>query len=147
MAVTFEDLNPNQSPTETSIRRDLARLSENVHLLISDWQATVQAGGDPRANMPVVARALLGRLLRTYNFLQANPSELTALAAKINIIEANIINAIISRRDILRAFRDADLSTKANAIAAVSALKAAFPLPKPIPALQPFIADPLPTDW
>lgn len=143
----FNDLHPNQIPTEWSVRQDLGRLDENVQTLIAQWRAIAQAGGDPRANMPAVARALLGRLFRAFQFFQNNQSELTAIANRIGMTTTEIQNALISRRDALRVFRDADLTTKAKAVTAVNALEAAFPVPKAASPIIPFLQNQLPSDW
>jgi hypothetical protein len=143
----FGDLNPIQIPTEWSVRQDLGRIDGNVADRIADWRAIAQAGGDPRPNMPAVARGLLGRLFRAFQYFQNNPSELTVVTNRTGMTTTEITNALTSRRDALRLFRDADMSTKAKAVTAVNALEAAFPAPKPSPATTPFFLDPLPADW
>jgi len=143
----FNDLHPNQIPTEWGMRQDLGRIDENVQSLIAEWRAIAQAGGDPRPNMPAVARSLLGRLFRAFQFFQNNPSELTAIATKIGMLTTEITNALTSRRDALRLFRDADMTTKPKAVTAVNALEAAFPVAKAASPIAPFFQNALPLDW
>jgi hypothetical protein len=143
----FGDLHPNQVPTEWSVRQDLGRMDENFQSLIAQWRSIAQAGGDPRANMPAVARALLGRLFRAFQFFQDNPGEVTTLSNRLGITPSEITDAFIARRDALRTFRDADISTKAKAVTAVNALEAAFPAPKTPSVVVPFLQNQLPADW
>ncbi len=141
------DFHPIQIPTEWSVRQDLGKIDENVQGVISAWRVMAQNGEDPRPFMPVVARSFLGRLLRAYQYFQANPGELQAFSSKTGISIQEMTDALISRRNVLRQLRDADLSTKSKAVSVVNALEAAFPAPKSQPVTTPFFLDPLPQDW
>ncbi len=144
---SFEDLHPEQIPTEACFRNDMGRFAENVHRLIAVWRAMAQAGQDPRPVMADATTGLLGRLRRAYEFLQANAGELNGLSTRIGMTTTEITNKLIEWRDMLRTFRDAAKNNQAQTKAAVDALSDAFPRPKDPPAVSPFLNAELPQGW
>lgn len=126
----------------TEIQADLIRWLPNAQDLIRAWRAQIAAGqGDFGPGCTQAAKGMLGRLLRLFNWQQANPTAFSNAIAPMAVTLTHLQNRVTAYRDAMRIFRDAPKTNAAEITAAVNALEAALPAP------QRFLDQALPADW
>jgi len=147
-----------------SVVTDVFSLPRNLNDLIDEWVARGQGGEQLATLRPDVLRglrAILGRMLRFYQFVHGDPSnpsetpqmvaaqraEIAAQFTKLGVDVDAFTTRFITLRDALRTARDADTSTLLKLRNAVLTLKATLPTRPANIAIENYLNRQTPTDW
>lgn len=129
---------------QIELQEDLVRILPNVHDLIAYWRAKISSSQEiDGADLTRTARALLGRLVRIYDFSRDPTTSATFdnAISNMNLTRNHIANRFIQYRDAIRVFRDAPKTNISEITAALNTLESSIPI------TRRFLNRPLPGDW